>query len=177
VTKVLVQPTTFTWIAGTSQGQLWSTSTAGSPWSLEFEHPYGASVASMAFAPTDHRVLLVSFAAGGANAYTRLWRFEINPGPPMVWTASDITDNFPTQRTARVISGDGYSTEVAYIGTERGVFRGKTTSGCGSCVWNWQPYNSGLPLVQINDLLVDPASKQLRAGTWGRGAWAVITGP
>jgi len=33
-----------------------------------------------------------------------------------------------------------------------------------------------LPLVEIKDILVDPSSKELRAGSWGRGAWSVVTG-
>ena len=42
---------------------------------------------------------------------------------------------------------------------------------------SWSAYNSGLPLVQVRDLTIDPFSKMLIAATWGRGAWTAITGP
>lgn len=178
VTKVLVQPKTFTWIAGTDQGELWFTATGGSPWFLLSEHPYGVPVQSMAFAPADYRILYVLYRALPPYDYTRVWRYELNPGPPETWTPSNITDDFPINRDAKVIAGDGYSSDSVYIGTDAGMFRGNpTAAGCGSCVWKWHPYNNGLPLVEVKDLLVDPISKQLRAATWGRGIWAVVTGP
>ena len=127
----------------------------------------------MAFAPTDNRVLYVLYDVGDAAAYTRIWRYTINPGPPEVWTAENITDNFPPQRRPIVIAGDGYNSSIAYIGTDKGVWRGVDTGG----TWNWQPYNKGLPLVEVKDLLVDASSKELRAATFGRGVWATITGP
>jgi len=63
---------------------------------------------------------------------------------------------------------------VAYVGTDKGVYAwtdGKPTYD------SWRDYSLGLPLVEINDLLIDPTSRDLRAGTWGRGVWAVVTGP
>ncbi len=74
-----------------------------------------------------------------------------------------------------VAVGDGHKANVAYVGTDRGVFRGEAPYEGG--IWSWKPYNDGLPLVEVRDLLVDPTSKELRAATWGRGAWTVITGP
>jgi len=171
VTRVVIQPNTFTWIAGTIKGQIWYTSTGGSPWYLLFDHPDEVPVTSLAFAPTDYKVLYVTF--NGGSAYMRIWRLVMNPGPPETWSPYNITDNFPTNRHPVVIAGDGHSADKAYIGTESGVFRGVDTGG----TWNWQPYSKGLPLADIRDLLVDPSSKELRAATYGRGAWSVITGP
>jgi hypothetical protein len=171
ITRVLVQPTTMDWIAGNDHGQIWVTSYGGSPWHLVFEHPEYAPVRSMSFAPTDYRVLYVLF---GARDYLRIWRLSLNPGPPDAWNLSNITDNFPSARDARVVAGDGHHSGVAYVGTDKGVYTwtdGKPTYD------SWQDFSIGLPLVQVNDLVVDPLSRDLRAGTWGRGAWAVATGP
>jgi hypothetical protein len=170
---VVVQPNTSAWIAGTSKGQLWYTSTAGSPWSLLFEHPfweYSPAVSSLAFAPTDHRVLYATFGIGGSYASTRIWRFEMNPGPPVSWSLSNITGDFPGYLAPQVIAGDGHRADAAHVGTGRGVYR---WAGWGG----WQEYSVCLPWVDVRDLLVDPTSKELRAATFGRGAWSVVTGP
>jgi photosystem II stability/assembly factor-like uncharacterized protein len=172
ITRVVVQPKTFDWVAGNDQGQIWCTPYGGSPWEILFEHPENAPVRSMAFAPPDYRVLYVIF--GGGQDYMRLWRFVLNPGPPSSWSPSNITDNFPSERIPMVISGDGHDTGIAYVGTDKGIYRwqdGKPTYE------SWQLYDDGFPLVKVNDLLVDPTSKQLRAATFGRGAWTVVTGP
>jgi photosystem II stability/assembly factor-like uncharacterized protein len=176
ITRVLVQPNTFTWIAGTTKGQIWRTSTGGSPWTLLFEHPYwqNAPITSMSFSAKDSKVLYVTFGIGGDKSYTRIWRFTLNPGPPESWSPSNITDNFPLNRTPRVICGDAHRADVAYVGTEKGIFRWDETKPTYE---SWQPYNDCLPLVIVNDLLVDNTSNELRAATQGRGAWKVITGP
>jgi CARDB len=171
ITRVLVQPTTMDWVAGNDHGQVWLTSYGGSPWHLVFDHPEHAPVLSMAFAPTDHRLLYVLF---GGRDYLRIWRLTLNPGPPDTWDLSNITDNFPSGRDPLVIAGDGHHPGIVYVGTDKGVYAwtdGKPTYD------SWRDYSLGLPLVQINDLLTDPTSRNLRAGTWGRGAWAVVTGP
>jgi len=110
----------------------------------------------------------------GGRDYLRIWRLTLNPGPPGTWVPSNITDNFPSGRDARVIAGDGHHSGIAYVGTDKGVYAwtdGKPTYD------SWRDYSLGLPLVEINDLLIDPTSRDLRAGTWGRGVWAVVTGP
>ncbi len=171
ITRVLVQPTTMNWVAGNDHGQVWLTSYGGSPWDLVFDHPEYAPVRSMAFAPTDHRILYVLF---GGRDYLRVWRLTRNPGPTGAWVPSNITDNFPSGRDACVIAGDGHHSGIAYVGTDKGVYAwtdGRPTYD------SWRDYSLGLPLVQVNDLLIDPRSRHLRAGTWGRGVWAVATGP
>ncbi len=180
VTRVVIQPTTLTWIAGNSTGQIWYSTNGGVSWTLLFEHPCAASptcsasVRSLAFAPTDHKVMYATFDVSANNAYTRIWRFEMNPGPPASWASSNITENFPDGFAAQVISGDGHNAGVAYVGTKSGVYRWMETEPTYN---SWQPYNNGLPLTDVRDLLVDPTSKELRAATFGRGAWTVSTAP
>jgi photosystem II stability/assembly factor-like uncharacterized protein len=186
VKRVVVQPKTSTILAGTTEGKIWYSSTGGvGTWKLMADHPDPyAYVQSMAFAPTNHRILYVVYR-GIVDPYRRIERFEMNQQGS--WNGSWITDNLPTKHVfatyvglsspmdVRTIAGDGHSDLVAYVGTDKGVFRGE--AACGTCTWNWKPYNDGLPLVIVNDLLVDPTSKELRAATYGRGAWTVITGP
>lgn len=175
VTRVVVQPTTFTWIAGNSKGQIWYTSNPNAGWTLLDEHPFDAGVRSMAFSPADHKVLYVTFNASGTQGYTRIWRYEMNPGPPVTWSPSNITDNFRVDLSPQVISGDGHDADIAYVGTNAGgVYRWDAAKPTYE---SWQPYNFCLPgAVDVRDLIVAP-NKELRAATWGRGAWSVVTGP
>jgi hypothetical protein len=182
VRRVLVQPQTGYWVAGTSQGQLWYRTSLSGAWTLLFAHPClgttwncSAPVLSMAFAPTDNRTLYVAFDIGGSRAYTRLWRIVMNPGPPVTWTPSNITDNFPENLRVRAVTGDGHTADVAHVATHRGgVYR---WTGSRPSYERWRPYNVCMPgAVDVRDLLV-ASDRTLRAATWGRGAWTVETGP
>lgn len=182
IRRVVVQPKTYDWFAGNSNGQVFYTSNPIMGWDVLFEHPYDAEVTSLAFAPGNHKVLYATFKTSEKQAYFRIMRFEFHPLPQAI-SKSYITDNFPVKHKhpddknvmLNVIAGDAHSDLTAYVGTNKGVYRGKTT--CDGCTWNWQPYNTGLPLAIVSDLLVVPESKELRAATQGRGAWTVITGP
>lgn len=185
VKRIVVQPKTFTIVAGNSKGQIWYSSTGGvGTWKLMSNHPDPhAFVESMAFAPSNRNVLYVLYR--GADPYRRIQRFEMNKQGS--WNGGWIADDLPTKHVfatyagltrpldIRTIAADGHSDLVAFVGTNKGVFRGEAS--CATCMWHWKPYNDGLPLVQVNDLLIDPTSKELRAATFGRGAWTVITGP
>ncbi|UCE07095.1 MAG: hypothetical protein JSW07_03400, partial [bacterium] len=197
VKRVVFQPKTHYWFAGTNKGQIWYTKNEGGYWELIDSH-YDATawITCMSFAPTNHNVLYVTYR--GCQPYRRIQRLEMNAKGE--WNGTWITDNLPikhvpagtnlsyisgnvpvidksfvTNVKIHCIAADGYSDLVAYVGTDKGVFRGEAV--CGTCIWNWKPYNNGLPLVIVKDLLVDPKSKQLRAATFGRGAWGIITGP
>ena len=155
------------WAVGTSRGQVWLRNTGGS-YDFIDEHPQNAAVESLTFAPTDPGVLYVLYRGGAA--YLRLWRYEeTSPGN---WMAGNVTDTLPQNVDALVVCGDPYDRDIAYLGTTRGVYKGDGRTGW----WAWDDYDDGLPLVEVKDLLVDPTSRQLRAGTFGRGAWAVIPG-
>ncbi len=171
VTRLVVQNSNpFYTFAGTNTGQIWYGPTERQ-WDQLSSHPDGAMVRSMAFAPSNYKVLYVAFKGG--QAYNRIWRFVLLDGYPF-WSAENITENFPSDKTIKVIAGDGYNDEIAYVGTEEGVYR---WVGSEAKYKSWKPYSTGLPMANVSDLLVDPTSKELRAATNGRGAWRVITGP
>lgn len=186
VKRVVIQPVTGTWLAGmTKEGQIWSSSSGGGVghWTLISSHPNkNAVVANMVFAPNNNKVLYVNY--GGVKTYWRLERLEQQSDGR--WQGDYIngylSGSLPVKHAisksdVRILSiaGDYYSDTVAYVGTDKGVFRGEKSSG--SSTWTWQTYNDGLPLTEVRDIMVDPYSKELRAFTWGRGAWTTITGP
>ncbi len=170
VTRVVIQPGTTYWFAGTSSGQIWYTSAKiRGTWSLIDSHPDEASVVSMAFSPKDHEVLYVLYSGG--DLYRRVQRlYTISGGG---WVGSWINDNLAKNIGPRVVCGDAHRDDVAYVSTEHGVFR---WDGTKPTYDSWQPYNDGFPLTTVVDLKVGP-DNMLYAATKGRGAWAVITGP
>jgi hypothetical protein len=162
------------WIAGMTHGEIWYATSPGGAgtWSLMFSRPQNqVAVVSLALAPTDQSVLYVVFAGGSWGKRIARLAYDHSGG---TWVPEYITDNFPITLAPLVIAGDGHSADVAYVGTSHGVWRWDHNL---APTHRWQEYNDGLPLTQVSDLLVDPSSKELRAGTLARGAWSVITGP
>ena len=175
ITRVIFRPGTDsqTWMAGTSAGELWYHTALG--WTGVFQHegangiPDNAFVRSMAFAPTDNTVLYVLFATSDKDR--RLYRFDLKG---YNWVEYPISTQLPTNVNLNALCGDAYKPTMVYVGTSAGVFRGERTPGLD---YDWKPYNDGLPLVVVTDLLVDKTSGELRAATNGRGAWGITTGP
>ncbi|MCX6923273.1 MAG: hypothetical protein NT154_08705, partial [Verrucomicrobia bacterium] len=173
VSRITIQPQTTHWYAGTSKGQIWCTpQKIRGTWSLIDEHPDQASVISMAFSPKSQDVLYVLYGSG--QSYRRIQRFEYQSGSWQgAWITGNLAGKIDDSLGPRVICGDGHRADVAYVGTEHGVFE---YDGTRPTVDAWRPYNDGLPLTTVADLQVGP-NKWLYGATKDRGAWAVITGP
>jgi len=180
VRRVAFQPVSTRWIAGTSEGQLWWSADEGTSWKLLYQHPQVKAkpqVVNMAFAPTNANVLYVIFDIGAGQGYSRIVRLHLNlddPAQPTV--AAYLGAGLPTDLDPESIAGDGHAGDTVYVGTNQGgVYRWDATQP----YWlAWETYNRCLPeTVEVRDLLVEPTGKELRAGTWGRGAWSVVTGP
>ena len=182
ITRVVFQPGTFHWYAGTSAGQIWRTP-QGIPgtWSLIDARGFDeASVLGMAFAPTDNNVLYVLYEGG--DSYRRVQRLQgLSGGLSGTW----MNDNLPVNRQLITICGDGHNADIAYVGTDKGVFQADLSRPTYDC---WRTYNDQLPLVEINDLVVptgrlQPAQssstpspeRALFAATFGRGVWMTRT--
>ncbi|MBL7958144.1 MAG: T9SS type A sorting domain-containing protein [Flavobacteriales bacterium] len=52
-----------------------------------------------------------------------------------------------------------------YLGTDIGVFQWLESEG------DWEPFDNGLPNVQVNDLEIAPSNGTIVAATFGRGLW------
>jgi photosystem II stability/assembly factor-like uncharacterized protein len=57
------------------------------------------------------------------------------------------------------------STNKLYLGTDFGVYYRDSTMS------DWQPFNTGLPNVIVNELEINYKSGRIRAATYGRGLW------
>ena len=188
VRRITFQPGTCEWIAGTSRGEIWYSSTGGQGfWSRADSRWFDvASVSNIAFSTNNSNVFYVTY--DGGDDYRRIQRFEYNSSGFGSWNGTYITDNLPsrlkptgddTQGRKLVIyaiAADGFDDATAYVGTNQGVFRGHASSPHSN--WNWQPYNSGMPLTSVHDLVVDKTNMRLlHAATWERSAFSVVTGP
>ena len=78
-------------------------------------------------------------------------------------TWSDITGNLPNIPVNDIVV-DPLLHSVLYVATDIGVF--STSSGN-----TWSIFGGGLPRVTVMALKLHPASRTLRAGTYGRSMW------
>ena len=82
-----------------------------------------------------------------------------------------LASNLPSNGPVRVVREDIVSENLLFCGTEFGVF---ASLDGGS---HWTRFMSGLPTVQIADMVVHPRDGELVVGTHGRSAWVVDIAP
>ena len=159
------------WLVGTDLGRIIV------PWPADswtgfktvFSHPAGYPVKSIAASPVNPQVIFVLF---GTGSKTSIYRIVLYASDPALSTSAEITYNFPTNLQTWTICGDPRRQDVAYVGTSRGVLW-LDPSATNSFV-AWQPFNDGLPLTSVVELLPVPADYSVVAATKGRGVWRMI---
>lgn len=174
VQRIFVQPGSGTLVAGMTSGQIWYATGAGTPgtWKKAFDRDFDpAAVTSLAFSPADPAQLYILYQ-GGTRHDMRIVRLEHAQQGGFLVTGY-LGSDLPQGVALNVISGDGFDPNVAYVGTSVGVFRCEYGRPVGqSC----KPYNTGLPLTSVSDLVVAP-DRRLLAGMRCRGAWRIDTRP
>src|ERR1051326_6153454 len=79
------------------------------------------------------------------------------------WTS--LVNNLPAWGTVNVVREDPRNKDLLYVGTENGLF---VSIDAGH---EWKPFNSGMPIIRIDDILVHPRDNDLIVGTHGRGIY------
>ncbi len=159
----------------------------------------GASLRVLAVAPSNPDYIYVANndvmrrTKDGGNTWTTLNNglpsesityFAIHPdNPEKIWaTFSGFTSNLVFTSSNAGDSWNNYSQGLPslpancivyqngspnglYIGTDVGIYYRDSTLA------NWQPYNTNLPNVIVNDLKIDYGIQKIRAATYGRGLW------
>ena len=153
--------------AGTSVGTIFR-GPAGAGWTNAFAHPSAMGVTDIEVDEDNRTFLYASFGGAGAGRVFRL----ATTSPTFV--AQDITSDLPVGRAVKTIAIDRNRKLTVYAGTDRGVFRGRSLDN--GATWFWRPYTNGMPPeADVRELEVHPGTGIMRAATFGRSAFEVIT--
>lgn len=170
ITALAVAPSSSSAVyAGTFSGKAWATQTAtqgtSSIWSEIDAGLPKRTVTSIAVDPGSPNQAYVTFSGfSNCSACDGLGHiFETTDGGT-TWTK--ITGNLP-DTPVNWLQVEPILTGVLYIGTDVGAFA--TTDGGKT----WTPMVTGLPNVAVLGLALDPATRTLWAGTYGRSIWAL----
>jgi hypothetical protein len=171
VCRVAVDPTLDLYYAGTDQGQVYAARSA-TGWQVVLEHPDHERVLGLTVDPDAPRVVWATFEGAGAGRVYQLLR---SPTDPTSFQSRAIGGGLPTGVTPYAIAVDAMQPRTIYAGTNAGVFRGVLLVIPPLLRWAWSPYNADLPPADVRSLEVHPLTGIMRAGTFGRGAYEVLT--
>jgi len=120
--------------------------------------PASGYVSSLAVHPANARLLWLTLSSSDAG---RVYRSG-NGG----WSWVDVTTNLP-HVPVNTVEVDPQDEARAWVGLDVGVWQ---TLDSGM---TWSEYGTGLPNALVEDLLLHPHARLLRAGTRNRGVWEV----
>jgi hypothetical protein len=181
IVRSAVDPTIDLYYSGSDQGSLFA-GPSGANWQDVFNHPMNWGILDIKVDSKNPQIVYVCFNGAfgiGGDVGNRVYQLIRSSPAPTTMTALDITSNtnttisLPPELVVQSIAVDRNSPLTIYAGTNRGVYRGKSTDG--GITWFWTPYNNGLPLANIHTLEVHPTTGILRAATHGRSAYEVNT--
>jgi hypothetical protein len=167
-------------VAGTTSGQIFVSvnantgGIAGGTFNLATTFS-GSVVRSIAFDPSDWHTIYIVTTSSDTNA-SHVWQMVLGNG--QVASLTEILGNLTTQASeletvAAVNPAPGVTTlVVGGVGTGNGsVFR--SVGPINGSATQWQLLGSGLPNVNVHDLVYNATDDVLVAGTFGRGAWTL----
>jgi hypothetical protein len=110
--------------------------------------------------PTDPNVAYVAFGGFNLGAGNHLWKTtNLMTGTP-TWSASG--SGLPDVPANAIVIDPALPSRV-WVGTDVGVYQ----SGDGGATW--APFTTGMPVVAVFDMKLQPTSRILRCATHGRG--------
>jgi len=181
VIRSAVQGDLDVYYAGTDRGKLFA-GVGATGWQQVFQHPESLYVTDLEADPKHPEMLYASFAppttvdrncpanAGKRRVY-RLTRTTTGSPPVVQLGATDITGDLPAGLCVNALALDPVVARTVYAGTNKGVYRGRSTAVNGA--WQWAPYTDGMPRADVRDLEVHPATGHMFAATFGRSAFEV----
>jgi len=115
---------------------------------------FGSNISDILMDPLDTNRLYVTYGGFGS---TKVAQYVFGSG----WTKiQDSLPNIPIQCITKDVENG-----TLYIGTDIGVFYKDTAST------HWQPFNTGLPVIEVTDLSINYTTNEVWASTYGRGIW------
>jgi photosystem II stability/assembly factor-like uncharacterized protein len=148
-------------IAGTSDGNVWISTTAGVNWN------------NVTAGLPDHFVTSVHFSPNTQNlAYATHSGYKENDFIPHVYkttdngaTWTDISGNLPQLAVNDLLTYPG-NDSILFVATDGGVY-GTVDAGI-----SWNRIGNNLPVVAVFDIDLDPFNNKLLAGTFARSMWS-----
>lgn len=114
------------------------------------------SITKIAINPSDANEVYITMS--GYSAANKIFKSQNGGG---VWT--NISNGLPNVPIHALLYEEG-SNELLYAGTAIGVFYSENGS-------TWSSFNLGLPPVRVNDLEINYNTREIYAGTFGRGIY------
>jgi hypothetical protein len=171
ILRSTVDRTVDLYYAGASDGRIYA-GPGGAGWQTVFTHAPATAVTDIEIDPDSPTTVYATF---GGTSSGRVYRLQRLVPAPTALLATDITADLPAGRSVFCIGVDRNAPFTVYVGTDQGVYRGRSIDG--GATWSWTPYNNGMPPARVVDLEVHPSTGVMRAATFGRGAFEVNTGP
>ncbi len=160
------------WVGSTS-GAVFASRDSGATWAapppdqLRALTRSGRRVGAVAVHPEDPRIVYLGHRDTGARdrAGGTLWR-SADGGVTWLPREAGLRDGAGRFVGVNGLEVDPDAPDVVYAATEAGVFRS------GDAGTSWVPFNEGLPNARIVDMALEPRTRTLRVGAWGRGTYA-----
>ncbi len=147
--------------AGTLSGDVWVAPSGSAPWVLrDAGLPSGAFIQDIVTHPSVATDVYV--VAGDVPAPGRIWH-STDEGKTWI----DITGNLPPIKAFSVAVDTSVTPPHVFVGTHYGVYYSR---GGGT----WDRLGTGLPNVQVTDLMFETSTRKLVAATYGRGVFTAV---
>ena len=178
IVRSAIDPSIDLYYAAGNDGKLYA-GASGANWQNVFAHPNGETISDVRVDPADPTTVYVAFGGTGTG---RVYRLKRSSPAPASMTAVDITSDLPSGLTIGRVVGSASGGALAvdrlqpltiYVGTNRGVYCGRTSDGGNT--WYWTLYDNGMPEADVADLEVHPTTGVMRAATYGRAVYEVNT--
>ena len=151
---------TLLYLAGTDDGRVWRSQSAGTTWQDISAGLPGRYVTVVAADPNAANVIYVAHSGFGQDLHDpRVFR-SANRGD--FW--QEISGNLPDAPVNDLIV-DPVLTNTLYAATDLGVFVTRNLGG------TWTPLGGAMPIQPVWDLVLHAGTRQLFAFTHGRSAW------